>query len=771
MKSLTPYEVNRSNYIKAILKSNLLGFSNQQGQQATFADIGWKYTLLDGTSVNFLFYDRSKCPSNKKHLAFGSLDNSWKLDDFNRHLLMAYTIDVALGNITLATKQAKVRVAREILSNDGFEPHNLTQVRLDSIFSGLYSTQGRYRKSFINWLILKEFVPPNLKLKSLKDDKDGYDRRESLVKKIPEEKVLAALGAIFFDVINPDEPTWPKSTIYSQRDAFVCAMSALAMASPNRVAAEQVTLVNQDIKSFSFESGQSIHWLDWKGSKGYKDNQNHLLANMIAPLNRALKYIRQATEPARVLARFYEDPNTPLEKLLGKFKAQPRRIREIGGSKNKPVHLIQLGYLLGFFDEKEKVTVTPGTPGAEKKPGRGFRYYRKELYLLSALDRIIISENTSVASVLGTTLKQADIDQVFGREQLSSGICVKDFQRAWIRYFMDVNPTFPETHVNGGNKVKYSAMMFAFTGRQIAKSASGHIGQTSWFSLVRGEQLSHLLYQKLGGSTSLSIFEKFGFSKDFKITPHQFRHWLNNTGDQAGIAHRIINLWSGRKNPEQLMHYIHSSEGEKANAIRDILFHEDKAVTEDNIGDIKVYSQHEYESLLGVGDGISSATNTGFCVQNLLTSPCEYTNDFETQCTLCTSSCHVKGDGKCLDLLTKDYEYQLRRLEVLKERPNFTSSKRLQKWFDVHYRNTTLLKELLELLKSPDIDDGSVIRVVPSRGEIRVTNLSNKSVSKQKLSLPSSKSALEQIIDDITSNETNSENTMNELLSMIPRVR
>ena len=765
MKSLDSCEIKRQTYIEEILKTELIGYTNQRGEIATFDDMAWRYIYPDGTSINLLFYDCLKT-TGKKIVYFGAIEDAWKLEETKGHLLMGYALDIIAEGSTLGTKQGKLREARRISSECSSDWQKLTQEQLDDLFHGLNTTGGRYRRSFIKWLSNNGFIRPSLKLKPLISDNDGYDKIEVLAKKLPKEGILVALGAIFYDVINPDEEKWNRSPIESQRDAFVCTMSALAMASPNRVAAEQIALANQYIKKQTLESGQSIHWLDWQGSKGYKDNQNHLLANMIEPLNRALKYIRKVTEPARILAKFYEAPKTAINNLFGEF--EPLNINKVNIDHNKPVHIFQLGYLLGFYDGEDTVTVCPKTPNAYPPKGRGAKLYRKKICELSDEDRIIISENTSVKDILGAHMKQTDIDLILGNKKVGTSIKVCDFQNKWIEHIKRTIPSFPYNSARNGGKVKYSMMMFAFTGKQIAKSSSGVIGQLSWFHLVKGTQLSSVLSIDLGGSKiSPSIFEKFGFAKTFKITPHQFRHWLNDTGDKEGIPHRILNLWSGRNSPEQLLNYVHSTEGERASVIRDILF-KDERVDEDNILPIKVHSQSEYEALAGIGDGISTATSTGFCVQNLLTSQCEYMNDFETQCTLCSNACHIKGDEEALDLLRRDCEFQTQRLNLIESKPIFSQSNRMKGWFKVHYRNVALLKELVGLLEDPDIKIGSVIRVFSSQSEIRITDLNLKLVNKRKLSLPCAKSALEKIIDDISSSQSNDDNTLNNLLSMIP---
>ena len=65
---------------------------------------------------------------------------------------------------------------------------------------------------------------------------------------------------------------------------------------------------------------KTVHYLNWRGSKGYKDYQNHINAEVVESLERALHYTILATEPARALARFYRQPNRPLKEVLGEFK-------------------------------------------------------------------------------------------------------------------------------------------------------------------------------------------------------------------------------------------------------------------------------------------------------------------------------------------------------------------------------------------------------------------------------------------------------------------
>lgn len=766
MKSLNPLEVNLQKYLVNTLNTTLIGYTNKLGEKASFDDVVWTYITPAGTSINLYFFDTKKVDSNKK-ISLKTVKDSWKLDDSKRHLLMVYVLEIVSLKFSLVTIRKRAASARAFLSSLSYELHSLTQEQFDRRDDLLPCVHNAKLVPFIIWLKNKSFIPKNIKTKRSINSEYGYDRADKLIDKMPDEKVLLALGAICYEVIPPDENKWQASLLSSQRHALVCAMSALAMASPNRVAAEQVTLANQEIKTETLETGKRIHWLDWQGSKGYKNNQNHLVANMIEPLTRVLKYIRKITEPGRVLARFYENPESPLGSLLGEYTPESSRLNNANIDLDKPVHLLQLGYLIGFYDDDFEVSTAKQTPDA--RHNKGSQHLCKKIHLLSNTDRFLLSTGSS-GSLLGVMIRKDHLLDIFGTNMMSSMIKVTDFQDCWIKHIKKNIPTFPYCHASGDNKCRFSSLMFSFTGQQVSvKGSGGVLGLKSFYHLVQGTTLSSLFSNLVSGNNrNQTIFEDFGFSREFSIRPHQFRHWLNDTGERAGVAHRIINLWSGRESPEQLLNYIHCTEGERASVVRDILFKNEK-VDESNIQPIKVYSQSEYEVLVGIGDGISTATSTGFCIQNLLTSPCEYMNDFETQCSLCTSACHVKGDGVALELLQKDHKYQLQRLKNIESKPNFRHSERMQAWFQVHHRNTAMLKELIVLMNDPDIKQGSVIRVLASKSEIRITDLNLQLVDKRLLSLPCSKSALENIIDTISPAECD-DDTFSNLLSMIPEV-
>ncbi|MDF0750859.1 hypothetical protein NLU14_11545 [Marinobacter sp. 71-i] len=763
MTSLDPLEANRREHIAALRAGPLEGYRNNQGLPATFDDVAWQFTWPDGRKINLLFHERAKIPA--RHLGFSNLKQEHRLPDDPRHLLMAYAIDLVASKLAMSNKANLVAQAKALLRP---AIHTLTQTELERVVAGLsfdIASQVRY---VFNWLQNHRFVSATLNYPTLSksDCTERYYRAERSRKKKPEDKVLLALGAIFYEAIPPDERQWDFSPSTSQRDAMVTTLAALAMASPNRVAAEIPALANQPLQSsVDTASGQRVHWLDWPGSKGYKDNRNHLLANLIDPLQRGLAYCRQATEPARVLARFYQTPRQSLRQLLGEFTPEPERLIRTEANLDDPTHLLQLGYLLGFYPLEATVAVDKGTTNAARMlgpPGHAQltrAHWRKSIYALKPQDRVILTSKASI-ELFGTQLTTEMIATIWPNRQSGPGkrphVTVSALQAGWLAHIHKVHPGFPRAYASGNNWVNAYQALFIYRGPQLLSGNSTYPGQRSFYGLIMGKSLAQIFALDINpGQASRTIFGRHGFADDFAIRPHQFRHWLNDEGERAGLSHQMVNLWSGRRSPEQILYYLHSSEDERASAIQDIWERKPdeaskKAESDPTVQPIRVYTMQEHERLSGLRNGAASVTAVGFCQQDLVVEPCRYLNDFELQCTLCAEACHVKGDDQALKLLRYDLTVQQRRLQTIQDAGNFANSKHMQMWFKTHQGNTELLQQLIDLLQDPSIRDGSVIRVVLSKAEFRITDLATKVVTIRKLALPDRDGALQQALEQNT---------------------
>ncbi|MBN0871569.1 hypothetical protein JTL93_35595, partial [Pseudomonas aeruginosa] len=136
--------------------------------------------------------------------------------------------------------------------------------------------------------------------------------------------------------------------------------------------------------------------------------------------------------------------------------------------------------------------------------------------------------------------------------------------------------------------------------------------------------------------------------------------------DLSSIPVEIITAWSGRKNPEQTHTYIHTTHDEKASRVSAILNPPDI-----DRRDIRVVSQDQLTQTTNLP---ASVTSTGLCTQNLNVTPCNYLNDFVSQCFMCPDTCHIAGDVKTIEFFEKDLSFQTLRLESVACDPRLPSS-------------------------------------------------------------------------------------------------
>ncbi|TVU73115.1 hypothetical protein FQP87_16070 [Vibrio tasmaniensis] len=751
MTELNRYITNQNAYIEGKMQQPLTGFKNPKGEQAKWDDIAVTFLTSSRVATNFLFNNGNQ-PNAKLTSKFTKKD---RLDTKTHRLLFAYLLDVLKENISAHNKKQKLAIAKKFIIK---LENNIASASLSEIqhsIDHMGSTLGLH--SFFNWLhrhkMLATSCSPTIPItRNNVRAKSGDEAIELEMDKLPSEKALLALGAIFHDVIPPyksdqsDISDWQDLTnpTRPQYDAFTCTMTALAMSSPNRAAAEQVLLTKQRLKSHTETVNgkeETVHFLLWRGSKGYLDNQKHFNAEMAKSLDRALHYISIVTEPARVLARFYENPSQPLEEVLGEFKPSIENIRLLSPDMSKPTSLLHLALLLGFYDGKDKIArVTHDTQGATEVPNpQGKPKFIKPIIDLSPFDKLsVISGCSNVADLFGVRIiGDLKIDKYCAGRTV---ITVAELQN----HFVQTN----QARLTGYNKqqskrVDYENALFTFTEKQLMIQKASHFLLVPIGSLET--YFSHNLTTVKGRSRK-TIFQRHGFSSNFSIKPHQFRHWQNDYLDKKGLPHILITLLSGRKSAEQTLTYIHTTDAQNASSISDILYSKKTIDDVEECVNQRLQSKNQYDTAI---ENLTPtfATEVGFCVQNLTLLPCTYMTEFETQCALCSSSCHAAHDKDAIDLLEKDIKLQTHNLEQVQDAINFTKSERMQKWYTTHYSNTCMLKHLVDTLSDITIKSGSIVRYLTSSNIVRITDLDTKTVTERKLTLPNPKEALQAAID------------------------
>jgi hypothetical protein len=753
MNTLNRYIANQRTYVSEKKKQPLTGFTNKQGEQATWEDIAVTFTNSQGIKANLLFNNQNQANANKG----STFTKDDRLDAETHALLFAYMLDVLKEKTTAFYKGSKVTSAKQFLS---ILDDNVASASLDEIHGAIKDmADSTTLTSFFSWLHQHKMLPasctPSIKINiNTVRVKSGDDALEIEQSKLPEEKALLALGAIFNDVIPPyanegdkdDISTWQALThaTLNQKNSFTCTMAALAMASPNRLAAEQPLLAKQRLNSHTEEidgKAKTVYYLNWRGSKGFDDYQNHINAEMAESIDRALHYTAMATEPARALARFYKKPSLPLKKILGYFQPSTENMTELKPAMNKPTNLIHLGLLLGFFDETDKcVRVTEKTLGAiQETPGSHRTKFIKPIIELSVFDKVVLKvncPNTSSLTGISITTKKSRDKWTAGRSELT----VTEFQNQVI--------AMNQGRITGYNKMQskridYENALFTYTDKQL-NNKSGSPFLLKSINTLGGTFSDDCKKHK--NNLTKTIFERHGFASDFSVKPHQFRHWQDDYLAKKGLPHILITLLSGRKSAEQTLRYIHTTDAQNAYVIGDIFYNEE---TE---GEVKEKVSKRLQSKVQYDEATDNLNatfvhETGFCTQNLPLSPCTYMTEFETQCTLCSSSCHIAHDSEAIELLKKDLLVQMHNLERVQGAINFETSSGMQEWYETHYKNTSMMKNLIEVLSDKSIKEGSIVRFLTHSNVMRITDLKTKTVTENKLSLPNSKEALQAAIE------------------------
>jgi len=733
---ITKYQQVAQDYIKEQKQLKLTAYQNNKGMPANWDDYLWiavDPTTKQSYNIFFLNPVEVKTPHPRK-----VYNGKQLLSELADDLTKCYVIDLIEQkgiNKDIIRKQLG---AREILTFMNGEIWQLTQEKLDTQMKAVPDFKFPQYRAFIKYCqkqgFLAKTVRFNYKAKLKDSSAEAALKRQH--EKMPDEQLILATASIFHTIVPHENNTI--DIFDSVRDRFVSCMTALALSSPNRMVAEQLMLNNQQLKTKLVnmpkkdgntlvldEDGKqvmeehTIHWMDWQGSKGYKDNRNHMLACMAPYVERALNYLNVVCEPARVLCRYYAKPDAKLENILGQF--QPKNLHRL--SLNKPVNLFQLGGLLGFYDNVDtsnlKLNGFPFTADIHQKFFWGAR-----------------NANTLLGT--GTLLNRKWLP--FKQEQQMMSLV--ELEQLWLALIRASLPGFPYRYAGDDNKVKLEHALCIFTGSQLLKGKTGKVKYASASSCfaIESTDLGTLINNTLGKS---GIFQRNGFADSFTINPHQYRHYLNTKCQDSEMPELVIAMFSGRVKVESNASYDHIPDSQHVAQIAHIH-------TPEQAVSVKVHTQEEYEKATGK---VAHIMSTGMCVQQLHQNPCSFLNDFLTQCAGCRSSCHINRDMDAIKLLEQDLAIQKVRLEEVKNNPSLKTNPLRQSWFTTHHSNVFVLEELITLMKSKDIKKGSLIRYAGDESAFQLIDIEKRERIEHKVGLPNSKEALDALLLDLKSDD------------------
>ncbi|GAM75652.1 putative integrase [Vibrio ishigakensis] len=766
---INKYLSNLNALVNTYKNSSLPQFTNHEGYKVSFDDLVWYHTNSEGRKARVLccVHDGIRRQHDR------SLTNTSKLPSPYDHLLKVFIIDVFNLEKSAAHRSTLIAEARYILSNlSNAHLYTLTTNILTSLYHDRNSDHAHY---FIHFCKKHKLVPSTLNLIGKHNrDRTGEGTLKTNLEKLPNESSIIALGDIYtkvYESVDDDGNLCPGGLI-DVGDAFVIAMCCLALGSPNRAKAEQTVLEKQKLKKLT-KDGKTVHSLVWKGSKGFEDNRKHVLSSMASAIDKCVRFFSRFGEPARILNSFYANPNQTLRILTKEIEIDPQRLSNLDLD-NIP-SMFQLGYALGFYKINQTVDVINDSmkhrlengavvyTSAQSKPFHCDAIYqvnlshhpiKKPIWQLSQDDLVYIGQGKDAAfnTLLGYSYNK---ETSFIK---NGAYTISELQTLWIKHYTtEYIPEFPLCYGKSENFVDMRHALFSILGCEMPTTPS-FSGGTSFYSPVSISKLEAYFNNRLGKNKQTSIFSKYGYCPSLGLTSHQLRHYSNTLADLSHIPASFITAWSGRKNVRHTDTYIHTDDGFKSERVKAIL--SDDASTAISI---RIKSLQEVSESTNI---YATETSTGVCSQNLIVSPCDYLNDFISQCFLCPEACYIAGDDKAIELLEKDCQYQKRRLELVSDDARLKSSNAMQQWFKIHFFNTEVMSSLIKVMK--DSPQGNTIRYARSASEFRITDISSGDRHTVKFELPNLDHKLDLLIKDTNHSRNNFEDNedLSDLLSM-----
>ncbi|MGX0939824.1 hypothetical protein ACUXQ2_005920, partial [Cupriavidus metallidurans] len=212
------------------------------------------------------------------------------------------------------------------------------------------------------------------------------------------------------------------------------------------------------------------------------------------------------------------------------------------------------------------------------------------------------------------------------------------------------------------------------------------------------------------GVSGQSIFQRHGYRRAdgtaYKITSHQFRHYLNTLAQRGGLGQAELARWSGRIDIRQNRAYDHMSEFELVDMLRthDSNLRLDRPLREisERLAEKLPMTQQEFNVL---AMPTAHVTEFGFCIHDYVMSPCQRFRD----CLNCTEQVCIKGDRR-LDRLRHRLQ-DLSGLVARAEEQIAQGTAGADRWYEIHLKTKNRLVELIAILENRDIPDGTIVRL------------------------------------------------------------
>ncbi|MGJ0319692.1 hypothetical protein [Aliarcobacter cryaerophilus] len=469
--------------------------------------------------------------------------------------------------------------------------------------------------------------------------KKADDRRNE---KMPSKRALEALPEIFLKATEP-------------KDILITSIIAILFGAPNRIG--EVLLLQEYCEVIQKGSdGKEQYGLSWYPQKGATPMIKWIIPSMVDVVKKAINQIRELTNEARKVAKWYE--------------INP-----------KSLYLVEeLEYL------RTKKTITSKEASLiifniENNP------YMTSIYKTLGVEYNI--ENIKIGGYKSQPIKKTTV-------------LFKDLESAIIKL---LPKDFP--YINKEKGFKYSETLLIQRLNEYNYQKSTLLPSIDCFS-------TGFINDALGGRENIfksSIFEKFGYKEPdgsaIKVTTHQFRHYLNTLAQKGGASQLDIAKWSGRKEVSQNRAYDHVTADEMLLLVQNAVGNEEMLMSQlNNIEGIKkkvVISRDEYAQLKV---RTAHKTDFGVCIHDFSMMPCQLHMD----CLNCTEQVCIKGDKISNERIRQRKIEVEEALEIAKkaEQEGHVGANR---WIKHQTIELEKLTQLCDIFDNENVIDGTLIQI------------------------------------------------------------
>ena len=510
-------------------------------------------------------------------------------------------------------------------------------------------------------LELKDWVNPIPVYRSVGDTVGSAGDRARL-SKLPDGEALAVLADIFNRALDPSDDRY-------HRDIYTTSVAALLLSAPSR--GQEVhrlpanVLVKATDKFGAEQTGLRLH-----ASKGFGAYVKWVWSGMVPVAQRAIDRLLAITEEARALARHLENPKT--RKRFFRHAACPAL------GEDEPLTAAEACLALGF---------------STKKP-------------CGKLQSVGLS-----GAANANTLRSLWTDWVLPQNEKNA-------------------PHFPfvskKDKARGSKKggLKFSDALFCMRAGQLSTFVASRV--VLWMPSLSTGFSKDVAPSRKG--KSVNIFDRYNYcgpdGAPLKLASHQMRHLLNTEAQRVDLPDDMIAHWSGRLKVKQNETYDNRPEQERVDQVRPVVEALDARLGRHSAdgqsaqltqwGDWKVEESIKPRSCSDLDDiqpklaGIK--TEYGECYHDWALAPCEG--------LIACLDCEEHGCIKGSDRLAQDRLERAERLhrqvlaEVAKAKAAVADGDwGAQEWLTLQERYAAKLEQLLALLKSSEVPEGSVIRL------------------------------------------------------------